>query len=122
MGNNNNNTNTNTNNNTNNNNTNNTNNGPYWYETLDYDLNLPDQTPFKYTPADTQNVGSSSVGIGIIIVICIALLSIVFLYMRTNGYSLGNFFKNFKRHMYLSGKGRVKIRPISTKVMVVPNR
>ena len=113
------------NNNINNNNENSNNDIPEWYETLDYDLNLPDQTPFKYTQIDIQkkySIDTSTVDIVIAIFTVIVLLSMVFFYMKSNGYSLGNLFKNFKKHMYLSGKGHVKIRPTSTKLMVVQSR
>ena len=104
--------------------TNNANNKAEWYETLDDNLGLPSSDILKYKSTDIFNLyglDTSTVDTVVYFFIIVSIISVVFLYFRANGYSLGNFLKGLHKHMYLVGKGPTKTRVTSVKKVIIPN-
>jgi hypothetical protein len=112
-------------NNVNSNNNNDNNNDTEWYETLDDSLDLPSSDLIKYDSldiADNYSLDTSIVDLVVYFFLVAAIISMVFLYFRANGYSLGNFLKGLHKHMYVVGKGGTKVRATSVKKVIIPNK
>jgi hypothetical protein len=95
-----------------------------WYEALDDNLGLPSSDILEYKPIDIVNIHGLDTSIADTVAyffIIVSIISMVFLYFRVNGYSLGNFFKGLHKHMYLVGKGPKKTRVTSVKKVIIPN-
>lgn len=95
-----------------------------WYETLEDNLGLPSSDILKYKSLDIASkygLDTSTVDTVIYFLVVTALVSMIFLYFKANGYSLGIFLKGLHKHMYLVGKGPKKIRAASVKKVIIPN-
>ena len=95
-----------------------------WSKNFNSNLDLPNSDIIKYTQVDIANkygLDTSTVDLVIYFFIFAAIISIIFLYFRANGYSLGNFLKGLHKHMYIVGKGPTKIRTTSVKKVIIPN-